>query len=203
MPRTSPTSAASSSHSSHNSEHFPYRYVDLENVMRVFSRRENITTAINLVDNNQTAFAEITFLDYLIQNIRRSEIRLEKDKQLARAQITRLLTKKSSDKLYQWIINSNLDTPFHLPIGSPHTPPETHTPSSISHLSYSPEPKPIRIRRHTQSEIDCINTRQEFLSQNFPEDYPKGTFANPNLVEDEDEDDNDNDNDNEVLLTEK
>jgi hypothetical protein len=88
MPRTSPTSAASSSHSSRNSEHFPYQYVDLENVMQVFSRRENITTAINLVDNNQTAFAEITFLDYFLQNIRQSEIRLEKDKQLARAQIT-------------------------------------------------------------------------------------------------------------------
>jgi hypothetical protein len=199
MPRTSPTSAASSSHSSRNSEHFPYRYVDLENVRQIFNRRENITTAINLVDNNQTAFAEITFLDYLLQNIRRSEIRLEKDKQLARARITRLLTKKSSDKLYQWIVNYNLDTPFHLPIGSPHTPPETHTPSSISHLSHSPEPKPIRIHHHTQSEIDRINTRREFLSQNFPEDYPKGTFANPILVEDN----GDNDNDNEVSLMEK
>jgi hypothetical protein len=159
MPRTSSTSATSSSHSSRNSEHFPYRYVDLENVMKVFSRRENITTAINLANNNQIAFAEITFLDYLFQNIRQSEIRLEKDKQLAQARITRLLTKKSSDKLYQWIINSNLDTPFHLPIGSPHTPPETHTPSSVSHISNSPEPKPIRIRRHTQSEINRINTR--------------------------------------------
>jgi hypothetical protein len=167
--------------------------------MQVFSRRENIATAINLVDNNQTTFAEIAFLDYLFQNIRQSEIRLEKDKRLARAQITRLLTKKFSDKLYQWIINFNLDTPFHLSIGSPHTPLETHTPSSISHSSHSPEPKPIRIRRHTQSKINRINTRREFLSQNFPEDYPKGTFANPILVED----DSDNDNDNEVLLTEK
>jgi hypothetical protein len=81
MPRTSPTSAtsaASSSHLSHNSEHFPYQYVDLKNVMQVFSRWENITTAINLVDNNQTAFAEIAFLNYLLQNIRRSEIRLER-----------------------------------------------------------------------------------------------------------------------------
>jgi hypothetical protein len=149
--------------------------------MQVFSRRENITTAINLVDNNPTAFAEIAFLDYLLQNIRQSETRLEKDKRLARARITRLtrlLTKKSSDKLYQWIINSNLDTPFHLPIGSPHTPLETHTPSPISHSSHSPKPKPIRIRHHTQN-------------------YPKGTFANPILVEDN----SDNDNGNEVLLT--
>jgi hypothetical protein len=72
MPRASPTSAtsaASSYHLSRNSEHFSYRYVDLENVMQVFSRRENITTAINLVDNNQTAFAEIAFLNYLLQNI--------------------------------------------------------------------------------------------------------------------------------------
>jgi hypothetical protein len=75
MPRTSSTSATSSSRSSRNSEHFPYRYVDLENVMKVFSRRENITTAINLANNDQIAFAKITFLDYLFQNIRRSEIR--------------------------------------------------------------------------------------------------------------------------------
>jgi hypothetical protein len=190
MPRASPTSAtsaASSSHSSRNSEHFPYRYVDLENVMQVFSRRENITTAINLVDNNQTAFAEIAFLDYLLQNIQRSEIRLEKDKRLARARITRLLSKKSSDKLYQWIINSNLDTPFHLPIGSPHTPPEMHTPSLISHSSHSPDPKPVQIRQHTQSEIDEINYCREFLMQNFPEDQPAGSFANPFTIEDDDD----------------
>jgi hypothetical protein len=155
--------------------------------MQVFNRRENITTAINLVDNNQTAFAEIAFLDYLLQNIRRSEIRLEKDKRLARARITRLLTKKSSDKLYQWIINSKLDTSFHLPIGSPHTLPETHTPSSISHSSHSPDPKPVRIRQHTQSEIDEINYRREFLMQNFPEDQPTGSFANPFTIEDNDD----------------
>jgi hypothetical protein len=82
-PLTSATSAVSSSHSSHNSEHFPHRYVDLENVIKVFSQRENVATAINLVNNNQTAFTEIAFLDYLLQNIRRSEIRLEKDKRLA------------------------------------------------------------------------------------------------------------------------
>jgi hypothetical protein len=191
MPRTSPTSAtsaASSSHSSCNSEHFPYRYVDLENVIQVFSKRENVATAINLVDNNQTAFTEIAFLNYLLQNIRRSEIRLEKDKRLARARIARLLSKKSSDNLYQWIINSNLDTPFHLPIGSPHTPPETHTPSSISHLSHSPEPKPMRIRQHTQSEINEINHRREYLIQNFPEDQPAGSFTNPITIEDNNDD---------------
>jgi hypothetical protein len=191
MPQTSSTfatSAVSSSHLSRNSENFPYRYVDLENVMQVFSQRENVATAINLVDNNPTAFTEIAFLDYLIQNIRRSEIRLEKDKRLARARIARLLSKKSSDNLYQWIINSNLDTPFHLPIGSPHTPPETHTPSSISHLSNSPEPKPMRIRQHTQNEINEINHRREFLIQNFPEDQPAGSFANPFTIEDDDDD---------------
>jgi hypothetical protein len=184
-PLTSATSAASSSHSSRNSEHFPYRYVNLENVIKVFSRQENVATAINLVNNNQTAFTEIAFLDYLLQNIRQSEIRLEKDKRLARARIVRLLSKKSSDNLYQWIINSNLDTPFHLPIGSPHTSPETHTPSSISHLSHSPEPKPMRIRQHTQSEINEINHCQEYLMQNFPKDQPAGSFANPFVIEDD------------------
>jgi hypothetical protein len=84
-PLTSATSAASSSRSSNNSEHFPYRYVDLENVINIFSRRENVATAINLAHNDWTAFTEIAFLDYLIQNIWRKEIQLEKDKRLARA----------------------------------------------------------------------------------------------------------------------
>jgi hypothetical protein len=96
--------------------------------------------------------------------------------------------KKSSDNLYQWIINSNLDTPFHLPIGSPHTPPETHTASSVSHLSHSPELKPMRIRQHTQSEINEINHRREYLIQNFPEDQPDGSFANPFVIEDNNDD---------------
>jgi hypothetical protein len=191
MPRVSPASsayAASSSHSSNNSEYFPHRYVDLENLINIFSRRENVTTAINLTNNNRTNFTEIVFLDYLFQNIRRNEIRLEKDRRLARACIARLLSKKSSDKLYQWIVNSNIDPLLHLPIGSPHTPPETHTPTTISHSSHSPEPKPVRIRQHTRSEIDEINRRQEFLMHHFPEDQPAGSFANPFVIDDNNDD---------------
>jgi Chromo (CHRromatin Organisation MOdifier) domain len=183
MPRTSAFST-SSSRCSNDSEHFPYRYVDLEHVMDTFSLQENVATAINLADNDRTAFTEIAFLDYLFQNIWWKEKQLEKDRWLARARIARLLSKKSSD---QWIINSNIDTPFHLPIGSPHTPPETHTPSSIPHSSHSPEPKPVWIGQHTQSEIDEINHRREFLMQNFPEDQPAGSFANPFTIEDDDD----------------
>jgi hypothetical protein len=83
MPRVSPASsayAASSSYSSNNSEHFPHRYVDLENLINIFSQRENVTTAINLTNNDRTNFTEIAFLDYLFQNIRQNEIRLEKDR---------------------------------------------------------------------------------------------------------------------------
>jgi hypothetical protein len=87
MPRTSSVSATSSSRCSNDSEHFPYRYVDLEYVMNTFSWRENVAMAINLAHNDRTAFTEIAFLDYLFQNIRRKEIQLEKDKQLARARI--------------------------------------------------------------------------------------------------------------------
>jgi hypothetical protein len=153
--------------------------------------------AINLTNNDQTAFTEIVFLNYLFQTIRQKERQLERERQLACDRITRLLSRKSSDQLYQWIINTNLNISSRLPIRSPRTPLETHTPSSISHSSHSPEPKPIRIRQHTQSEIDRINHCREFLLQNFPEDHSKGTFANPILIED-----NDNDDD-EVLLSEK
>jgi hypothetical protein len=111
--------------------------------MKALSRREDIVTAINPTNNDQTAFTEIVFLDYLFQTIRQKERQLEREKQLARDQTTRILFRKSSDQLYQWIINTNLNISSRLPIGLPHTPLETHTPSSISHLSHSPEPKPV------------------------------------------------------------
>jgi hypothetical protein len=76
---------------------------------------------------------------------------------------------------------------LQLPVGSPSTPLETHTPSPISHSSHSAEPKPIRIQQHTCSKIDRINHRQEFLLQNFPEDQTEGLFANPVIVEDDEE----------------
>jgi hypothetical protein len=153
--------------------------------------------AINLTNNDRTAFTEIVFLDYLFQTIQQKERQLEREKQLACDRITQLLSRKSSDQLYQWIINTNLNISSHLPIGSPHTPLETHTPSSISHSFHSPEPKPVQIRQHTQSKIDHINHHREFLLQNFPEDHSEGTFANPILIED------DNNNNDKVLLSEK
>jgi hypothetical protein len=165
--------------------------------MKALCRQADIAMAINLTNNNRTAFTEIVFLDYLFQTIRQKERQLEKEKQLAQDGITRLLSKKSSDQLYQWIINTNLDLPSHLPIGLPHTPPKTHTPSSISHSSHSPELKPVQICQHTRSKIDRINHHREYLLQNFPEDHSEEMFANPILIED-----NDND-DNEVLLSEK
>jgi hypothetical protein len=64
-----------------------------------------------------------------------------------------------------------------------------HTPSPVSYSSHSVEPKPIFIRQHTHSKIDHINHRQEFLTQNFPEDQPEGMFANLILVEDDDDED--------------
>jgi hypothetical protein len=74
-----------------------------------------------------------------------------------------------------------------LPVGSPSTPLETHTPSPISHSFHSAEPKPVRIRQHTHSKIDHINHRREFLFQNFPEDQLEGSFANPVIIEDDEE----------------
>jgi hypothetical protein len=154
--------------------------------MKALCRQEDIAMAINLTNNNRTAFTKIVFLDYLFQTIQQKERQLERERQLARDRITRLLSRKSSDQLYQWIINTNLNISSCLPIGSPRTPLETHTPSSISHSSHSPEPKPVRICQHTQSEIDHINHRREFLLQNFPEDHSEGTFANPILIKDND-----------------
>jgi hypothetical protein len=69
MPRTPSTSVASSSHCSQDSEHFPYHHIDLKYCMKALCRREDITMAINLTNNNQNAFTKIVFLNYLFQTI--------------------------------------------------------------------------------------------------------------------------------------
>jgi hypothetical protein len=83
----------------------------------------------------------------------------------------------------------NLDIPSQLPIGSPHTPPKTRTPTLDTHSLHSAKPKPVRIHQHTKSEIDQINHRREVLLQNFLEDQPEGSFANPILIKDDDDED--------------
>jgi hypothetical protein len=181
------TSTVSSSHCSSNSKHVPHRYINLEFCMNAFFRQEDIATAICLTNNERSAFTEIIFLNHLFQTIQQTEQQLKREKQRARDQISCLLSKKSSDRLYAWIINSNLDIPSRLLIGSPHTPPETRTPSPLSHTSHSAIPKPIRICQHTRSEIDHINHRREILFQNYPEDQPEGSFANPITTKDNDD----------------
>jgi hypothetical protein len=52
--------------------------------MKALGQREDIATAINLTNNNRTAFTEIVFLDYLFQTIQQKERQLEREKQLAR-----------------------------------------------------------------------------------------------------------------------
>jgi hypothetical protein len=186
MPRTS---ATSSSCCSASSEHVPHRYINLEFCMNALQWREDITTAIRLTNNKRAAFVEILFLDHLFQTIRQTEHQLEQEKQRARDRISWLLSRKTSDQLYVWIINTNLDIPSCLPIGSPHTPPKTWTPTLDTHFSHSAVPKPIRIRQHTKSEIDRINHRREVLLQNFSEDQPVGSFANLILIEDDGDED--------------
>jgi hypothetical protein len=68
MPRTSSASATSSSRCSNDSEHFPYRYIDLDHCMNTF-HRQDVAMAINLTNNDRTTFTEIAFLDYLFQTI--------------------------------------------------------------------------------------------------------------------------------------
>jgi hypothetical protein len=62
--------------------------------MNAFLQREDIATAIRLTNNKRSAFTEIIFLNHLSQTIRQTEQQLEKEKQCARDQISRLLSKK-------------------------------------------------------------------------------------------------------------
>jgi hypothetical protein len=155
--------------------------------MNILHCREDIATAIRLTNNDHTTYTEILLLDHLFQTIWQTKQWLEWEKQCTRDRITRLLSRKSSDQLHAWIIGTNLDIPSHLPIKSPHTPPETHTPTPETHSSHSAKPKPIQICQHTRSEINHINHRREFLMQNFPENQPTGSFANPIVIEDSDD----------------
>jgi hypothetical protein len=84
MPQTPSTSTASSSRCSQDSEHFPYRHIDLEYCMKALGQQEDIVMAINLTNNDRTAFTEIVFLDYLFQTIQQKERQLERERQLAR-----------------------------------------------------------------------------------------------------------------------
>jgi hypothetical protein len=106
MPRTS---ATSSSHCSVSSEHVPHQYINLEYCMNTLSRREDIVTAIQLTNNKRAAFVKILFLNHLFQTIQQTEHQLEQEKQRARDRISQLLSKKTSDQLYAWIINTNPD----------------------------------------------------------------------------------------------
>jgi hypothetical protein len=69
MPRTPSTSVASSSRCSQDSEHFPYRHIDLEYCMKALCQQEDIAMAIILTNNDQTTFTKIVFLNYLFQTI--------------------------------------------------------------------------------------------------------------------------------------
>jgi hypothetical protein len=149
--------------------------------------QEDIATAICLTNNKRAAFTKILFLDHIFQTIRQTERQLEQEKQWARDQIFRLLSRKSSDWLYAWIIHTSLDIPSRLPIGSPHTPPETRTPTPDTHSLHSAEPKPVCIHQHMKSEIDRINHRREILLQNFLEDQPEGSFTNLIIIKDDDD----------------
>jgi hypothetical protein len=164
MPRAS---SASSFHCFFDSEHVPHRYINLKYCMNVLQRREDIATAIWLTINDRTAYTDILLLNHLFQAIWQTEERLQWKKQCARYRIICLLSRKLSDRLHAWIVNTNLNISSQLPVGSPTTPLETRTPTPLTHSSHSPSPKPICICQHTYSKIDRINHRQEFLIQNF------------------------------------
>jgi hypothetical protein len=190
MPWTSSAlSSLPSSHCSFDSEHVSHRYINLKYCMKALQRWEDIATAIQLTNNNRTAYTNILLLNHLFQAIRQTEERLQWEKQCARYRIICLLSRKLSDRLHAWIVNTNLNISSQLPVGFQTTPLKMHTPFPVSYSSHSVEPKPIHVRQHTHSEIDRINHHREFLLQNFPEDQSEGTFTNPILVEDNDNED--------------
>jgi hypothetical protein len=70
MPRTSSAPSSSlSSRCSFDSEHVPHQYINIKYCMNVLQRWEDIANAIQLTNNDHTAYTNILLLDHLFQSI--------------------------------------------------------------------------------------------------------------------------------------
>jgi hypothetical protein len=102
----------------------------------------------------------------LFQSIKQLENRLENEKRAARDQISHLLAKEKSDRLYQWIIRQSLGLNKDLPLGD-----DTHLQLNDYHpLSYLPPLLPISYRNKSVLEFAITRkakTKQSIFVKNF------------------------------------
>ena len=102
---------------------------------------------VSMLDGNPVSFAEFSFLNYLFWSIRWLEWDLENEQRIAQNQITQLLARKSADHLYHWVIYCNTRDYLAIPIGSPHTPPDSSEIANSTTTSQSwplPVPPPLQ-----------------------------------------------------------
>ena len=121
---------------------YPDRIIDIELFMDAIFRREDAGAAIMTLNGDPLLFSEFCFLDFLFQQIRQHEQDLERERQVARYRIQRILAQDSSTQLYEWVICRILQSPRSSRHSSPYQ--SSYSPPSFSSQRPLPIPPPRR-----------------------------------------------------------
>ena len=179
-----------SQHQYSPSYRYPDRIIDLELFMDAIFRREDAGAAIMTLNSDPLLFSEFCFLDFLFQQIRQHKQDLERERQVARYRIQRILARDSSTQLYEWVIRRILQSPRSSKHSSPYR--SNYSPSFFSSQRPLPIPPP---RQRSSTPIIPIRTspmviearrrqrRRDFLREEFPEDPVEGSRENPIVID--------------------
>ena len=171
--------------------HFTGRYITPERFANATRQRDQLSQAVALLKGDPVSFAKFVFIDYLCRDLQKMRQNLLDQEQVARQRLLRFFERKSTDQLFDWMLEQRYARQQVVP-GSDHTPPDTSSSSSRQSSQSQPLPKlprfsrtpPIRIRTSpTITEARRCQWRREFLEEEFPEDPLKGTRENPIIVE--------------------
>ena len=179
-------SASSSSACYSPSHHFVEHYITPKSFTDTIAQRDHLASAVALLQGNPVSFAEFVFLDYLCRDLWKIRQNLLDQEHIARQQLIRFFQRRSTEQLYDWMLNQKYNCRQVIP-GSDHTPPDSTT-SSSSHSSQS---RPLPIPPHVSwTPPICIQTsptvteaqRRQWRWE-FPEEPLEGTQENPIIIE--------------------
>ena len=182
-------SVSSSSARYSPSHHFVGHYITPESFTNAISQRDHLASAVALLQGDPVSFAEFVFLNYLCRDLRKIRQNLLDQEHIARQRLIRFFQRRSTEQLYDWMLNRKYARQQVVP-GSDHTPPDSTSSSSHSsqsrplpippHLSRTP---PIRIcTSPTVTEARRRQWRREFLEEELPEEPLEGTRENPIII---------------------
>ena len=128
-------SASSSSARYSPSHHFVGHYITPESFADAITQQDHLASAVALLQGDPVSFAEFVFLDYLCCDLRKIRQNLLDQEHIARQQLIRFFQQRSTEQLYDWMLNRRYARRQVIP-GSDHTPPDSTT-SSSSRPSHS------------------------------------------------------------------